>query len=109
MRWGEGKENGRGWRGMTTTTMMTTMYVAYNNGGNDDATKALSDRGIQGGGDFWTQSTIKLELGVERGGAHVQMTMTTTMRPGEKNTQQPTTSSGRAIEGERDGGVGSWQ
>ncbi len=68
MHWGEGKENGRGWRGMTTTTMTTTMYVAYDNRGNDDATKASLDRGIQGGGDFWTQSTIKLELGVERGG-----------------------------------------
>jgi hypothetical protein len=49
---------------------------------------------------------------MERGGVHVQMTMTTTMRPGERNTQQPTASSGRtqrAIEWERDGGEGSRQ
>ncbi len=56
--------------------------------------------------------TIKFELGMERGGVHVQMTMTTTMRPGERNTQQLTASSGRtqrAIEWERDGGEGSRQ
>ncbi len=86
--------------------------VIYEDRANENATKALSVRGVQGGGNFWMQSTIKLELGMEREGAHVQMTMTAMMRPGEKNTQQPTLSSGRtqrAIEGERDGGEGSRQ
>jgi hypothetical protein len=31
-------------------------------------TKASLDGGIQGGGNFWMQSTIKLELGMERRG-----------------------------------------
>ena len=59
--------------------------ITYNDDrANENATKALPEGGVQGGGNFRTQSTIKLELGVERGGADVQMTMTTTMRPREK-------------------------
>jgi hypothetical protein len=35
--------------------------------------KASLEGGVQGGGNFWTQSTIKLELSImERAGAHVQ-------------------------------------
>lgn len=67
-----------------TTSTTTTMHVTYDDKANDNAMEASLDGGVQGSADFWTKSTIKLELGVERGGANVQMTMTTTMRPGEK-------------------------
>jgi len=69
---------------MMTTSTKTMMHVTYNDKANDNATEASSDGGVQGSTDFRTQSTIKLELGVERGRANVQMTMTTMMRPGEK-------------------------
>ena len=46
--------------------------VAYDDRANENAMKASPDGGVQGGGNFWTQSTIKLGLGMERGGAHVQ-------------------------------------
>ena len=74
------------WEGevVMTTSAATTMHVTYDDKANDNATEASSDGGVQGRADFRTQSTIKLELGVERGGTKVQMTMTTTMRPGEK-------------------------
>jgi hypothetical protein len=61
--------------------------VAYDDRANENATKATPDGGVQGGGNFRTQSTIKSELSMERGGgACAKMTTTTTMRPGEKNT-----------------------
>jgi hypothetical protein len=81
---------------------------------------------FDGGGEFWTQSTIKLEIG-ERGGAHVQstMTMTTTMRPGAKkymttNHKQWENATGNrgeerwrcgelAIGGESNGGEKNWE
>ncbi len=44
----------------------------YDDRANENAMKASLDGGVQGGGNFWTQSTIKLGLGMERGGAHVQ-------------------------------------
>lgn len=44
------------------------MYIAHDDGANDDATNALSDGGIQGGSVFRMQSIVKLELGVERRG-----------------------------------------
>ena len=40
----------------------------YNDRANENATKALPEGGVQDGGNFQTQSTIKLELGMERGG-----------------------------------------
>ena len=67
-----------------TTSTTTTMHVTYDDKANDNAMEASLNGGVQGSADFRTKSTIKLELGVERGGANVQMTMTTTMRPGEK-------------------------
>ena len=66
------------------TSTTTMMHVIYDDKANDNAMEASLDGGVQGSADYRTKSTIKLELGVERGGANVQMTMTTTMRPGEK-------------------------
>jgi hypothetical protein len=61
--------------------------VVYNDRAHENATKAFPEGGVQGGGNFRTQSTIKLELGMERGGGACAKMMTTiTMRPGEKNT-----------------------
>jgi hypothetical protein len=76
--------------------MNNNACVAYDDRANENATKASSDGGVQGGGNFRTQSTIKLELGMEREGVHVQMTMTTTMRTGEKiHNNQPQAVGGR--------------
>ncbi len=93
-----------------TLMTMTTYVVAYDDGAN-------GDEGIVGWGNSrWRQflDAINNQLGARRGegGAHVQLRMTTTMRPGAKNTQQPTISSGkmgRLIEGESNSGGGSWQ
>ena len=47
--------------------------IIYNDRANENAMKASLEGGVQGGGNFWTQSTIKLELSImERAGAHVQ-------------------------------------
>ena len=45
--------------------------VVYNDRANENATKALPEGGVQGGGNFRTQSTIKLELGMEKGGGRM--------------------------------------
>ncbi len=45
--------------------------VPYDDRANENATKALPEGGVQGGGNFRMQSTIKVELGMERGGGRM--------------------------------------
>jgi len=89
------------------TLMTTTTYVAYDDGAN-------GDEGIVGWGNSrWRQflDAINNQIGARRGegGGTCANDDDNNDEARGKNTQQPTTSSGRAIEGERDGGEGSWQ
>ena len=80
-----------------TTSTTTTMHVTYDDKANDNATEASLDGGVQGSADFRTQSTIKLELGVERGGGECANDddYNNETRREKNHTNQPQAAEGR--------------